>query len=154
MTFIKIGLILQAMEKGRNNIITTLLLRSCLLLALGFSSQGYSLCHSTHTHEDGSTHSVSHPIDFSEDHSLDHHHHADSQGDDHQHTIDKQIDWIFTRAQTQKAVTIDDQYIFSSSPLFFSSDNESSNFDSEKLPPFLDEYHASATIIRGPPLSA
>ena len=140
------------MKNRYNNIITSRWLRSCIFLALVYSSQAYSLYHSIHSHEESAKEFIFPAVDADEEHSSDHHHHiAHEQSDDHQHTYDKHIDWLFTRTQSQRTVTIYDQYIFSSIPQIIIDDGISSYFALEGLV-LIDEYHDSSSVIRGPPL--
>ena len=136
------------MKNENKNIITSHWLRSSLLLVLVYFGQAYSFYHLHHVHVDGllEREISSHSIKFDVEHLSDQHHDGD-----HQHTYDKHIDWLFTRPQSQRTVTIDDHNIISSTSYILTDDNSSSYFDLEELR-FLDEYHASSSIIRGPPL--
>lgn len=138
------------MKNGHHNIIASPWLRFWLLLMLVCSGQVASFCHSVHSHDENSVEFASHPVDFDEEHLL-HHQEAHSESDDQQHTYNKQIYWCFTRAQSQRTATIDDQYIFSYDLPILTSDNNSSCFDYGELL-FSEEYCASASVIRGPPL--
>lgn len=141
------------MKNKHSNILTSRWLRLCFLLALVFSGQVYSFYHSIHFHEKSSIESDLQLSAVELEHSSGHHHHdrTRSHSDDHRHSYDMRIDWHIIRTQSQNTLAVDYQYFFSSIPFDLTDDTKSTYFDLEKLL-FLDEYHASFSAIRGPPL--
>ena len=139
------------MKNDYHNIITSKCFRFCILLAFVYFSQVYSFYHSIHSHEESSIEYATLPIEVDTEHSLYHHHHKSlPQGDDHEHTYEKYINWHAIITQFQDILRIDDQYVFSSTTFILTDDSNASYCDQEEFPP-LDECHASSSIIRGPP---
>lgn len=142
------------MKNGYENIMTSRNMRFFLFIVLVYFSQVSPFYYIHHIHENGLLEfEISfHPADVDvERSSEDQHDQGLPHTNDHQHTYDNQIDWNIVRTQSQRTLSFENPYIFSSISAMIVDDNNRSYFDYEE-PPNIQIFETSLLIIRGPPL--